>query len=179
VAAVLPDERAAGRTAARTLLAAGHRDRIWLVGESPAGVYAGRERRLGIAEVLSGTQLTLARRLDCLWWPEPSYAAVREALLANPPPPTAIICLNDRAALGAYQALAEAALTVPGDVSLLSFDDSDLASWLRPQLSSIAIPHFHLGQRAVELLLGGPAPGVYPIPMPLRERASIGPPVSS
>jgi LacI family transcriptional regulator len=174
---VLPDERAAGRTAARALLAAGHRDRIWLVGESPAGVYAGRERRLGVEDVLARAQLALAGTVDCLWWPEPSYAAVRE-FLASGPVPSAIICLNDRVAFGAYQALAEAGLAIPRDVSLLSFDDSDLASWLRPQLTSIAIPHFELGRRAVELLLdGSPAEGVHRVAMPLRERASVGPPL--
>jgi LacI family transcriptional regulator len=177
VPAVLPDERAAGRTAARVLLAAGHRNRIWLVGESPAGVYAGRERRLGIEDVLGRAQLSLAGTVDCLWWPEPSYAAVREFLVGGPPP-SAIVCLNDRVAFGAYQALAEVGLTIPDDVSLLSFDDSDLASWLRPQLTSIAIPHFELGRRAVELLLSGPpAQGIHRVAMPLRERSSVGPPV--
>jgi LacI family transcriptional regulator len=176
VPAVVPDERGAGRTAARTLLAAGHRDGIWLVGESPPAVYAGRERRAGIEEVLARAHLALAGTVDCLWWPEPSYHAVREFLAAGTRP-SAIVCLNDRVALGAYQALAGAGLAVPADVSLLSFDDSDLASWLRPQLTSIAIPHFDLGQRAVELLLTGePAPGVQRVAMPLRERASVGPP---
>jgi LacI family transcriptional regulator, galactose operon repressor len=176
VPAVVPDERAAGRTAVRTLLAAGHRERIWLVGESPPGVYAGRERRAGVEDVLARADLALAGTLDCPWWPEPSYAAVRECLAAGTRP-SAIVCLNDRVAFGAYQALAEAGLAVPDDVSLLSFDDTDLASWLRPQLTSIAIPHYDLGRRAVELLLAGePAQGVQRVPMPLRERASVGPP---
>jgi len=101
-------------------------------------------------------------------------------LLATGTRPTAIVCLNDRVAFGAYQALAEATLAVPADVSLLSFDDSDLASWLRPQLTSIAIPHFDLGRRAVELLLSDqPAQGVHRVAMPLRERASVGPPAAA
>jgi LacI family transcriptional regulator len=179
VPAVVPDERAAGRTAGRTLLAAGHRDRIWLVGESPAGVYAGRERRTGIEEVLGRAGVALAGTVDCLWWPEPSYAATRD-FLASGTRPSAVICLNDRVAFGAYQALSEAGLAVPADVSLLSFDDSDLASWLRPQLTSIAIPHFDLGRRAVELLLGEErAPAVHRVAMPLRERASVGPPADA
>jgi LacI family transcriptional regulator len=152
---------------------------MWLVGETPTSVYAGRERRAGIGEVLTRAQVRIAGSVDCLWWPEPAYAAVREHLLASPPP-TAIICLNDRVALGTHQALTEAGLGVPRDVSLLSFDDSDLASWLRPQLTSIAIPHFDLGRRAVELLLDkAPAQGVHRVPMPLRERASVGPPVTA
>jgi DNA-binding LacI/PurR family transcriptional regulator len=55
--------------------------------------------------------------------------------------PAALVCLNDRIALGTYEALAAASLRVPGDVSVVSFDDSPLASWLRPALTSIALPH--------------------------------------
>ena len=62
-------------------------------------------------------------------------------------------------------------------MSVISFDDSHLASWMRPQLTSIAIPHFELARRAVELLLiEQDAGGVHRIPMPLRERGSVGPP---
>jgi LacI family transcriptional regulator len=68
---------------------------------------------------------------------------------------------------------------VPDDVSVVSFDDSDLARWLRPQLSSVALPHFELGRRAVELLLDdGAAGSVNLVPMPLAERGSIGPPLA-
>jgi LacI family transcriptional regulator len=68
-------------------------------------------------------------------------------------------------------------LRIPEDISIVSFDDSDLASWLRPQLTSVAIPHFELGRRAVELLLTeGRQPEVERVPMPLRRRASVGPP---
>jgi LacI family transcriptional regulator len=60
---------------------------------------------------------------------------------------------------------------------VVSFDDSDLASWLRPGLTSVAIPYFELGRRAVEILLAADKPtGTQRIPMPIRERDSIGPP---
>jgi LacI family transcriptional regulator len=89
----------------------------------------------------------------------------------------ALFCLNDRIAFGVYQAAAEAGLTVPDDVSVVSFDDSHLASWLRPALTSVAIPHFELGRTAVELLLADvPAHDVHPVPMPVRERGSVAPP---
>lgn len=176
VPAVLPDERNAGRTAARTLLDAGHRQRIYLVGEVPAEVFAAVERRAGVEQVLTDAGLALAGTVECLWWPESAYEAVHR-FLAGGARPSALICLNDRVAFGAYQSLAEAGLTVPGDVSVVSFDDSHLASWMRPQLTSIAIPHFELARRAVELLLiEQEARGPHRIPMPLRERASVGPP---
>jgi LacI family transcriptional regulator len=78
-------------------------------------------------------------------------------------------------ALGTYQALREAGLTIPGDVSVLSFDDSDLAAWLRPPLTSISLPHYQLGWQAVETLLdaaGRDEPAVRRVAMPVRHRAS-------
>jgi LacI family transcriptional regulator len=176
VPAVVPDEFEAGRTAARTLVEAGHRERIHLVGETVPGVYAGERRLAGIRDVLAEEGLSLAGTIDCLWWPEPAHAAVGR-FLADGHRPTAMICLNDRVAFGAYQAVQEAGLRIPEDISVVSFDDSDLASWLRPSLTSIAIPHFELGRRAVELLLADhPDGGVERIPMPLHSRASVAAP---
>ena len=173
---VLPDDEGAGRHAAELLLAAGHADRIVLVGETLEHVLAGTMRRGGIELVLEREGLSLAGTVECLWWPEPAYQAVA-GLLADGPPPTALICMNDRVAMGAYRALRHAGLSVPGDVSVVSFDGSDLAGWLDPGLTSIAIPHFEMGRRAVELLLAEvPKPGQVVVDMPPRLRDSIGPP---
>ncbi len=76
---------------------------------------------------------------------------------------------------------------MPDDVSVVSFDDYPLASWLRPGLSSFAIPHEALGRTAVELLIAmvtadpatstGPTPNaVHRIPMPVRLRESVAAP---
>lgn len=175
-AAVVPDERAAGRAAAQALVEAGHGAGIHLVGVVTNRVYAARERLAGIADVLGPRRLRLGGAIDCDWWPEPAYAAVR-AFLDSAPAPTALICLNDRIAFGAYEAAAEVGLRVPADLSIVSFDDSDLAAWLRPALTSVALPYAELGRRAVELLLD-PArrAGVELVPMPLHARDSVGPP---
>jgi LacI family transcriptional regulator len=91
--------------------------------------------------------------------------------------PTALICANDRLALGAYQALQEAGLAIPDDVSVISFDDSELAAWMRPSLTSIALPHYVLGAMAVDLLLGDThEPVVHRCPMPRATRESVGRP---
>jgi LacI family transcriptional regulator len=114
--------------------------------------------------------------IDCDWWPDSAYEAVSRAL-ADGLRPRALICLNDRVALGAYQALRAAGQVIPRDVSVLSFDDSDLAAWLRPQLTSISLPHYELGRQAVDTLLGPPSdPAVTRVPMPVRRRASIAEP---
>lgn len=173
--AVVPDERAAGRAAARVLIDAGHRGGIHLIGSSPASVYAAKERVAGIDETLAAAGTKLAGKVACEWWPESACQAVAD-LLAKGVRPAALICLNDRIAFGAYQAVQEAGLAVPGDVSVVSFDDSDLASWVRPALTSVALPHVELGRRAVELLLdAGHGPGVRMIPMPLHARDSVAP----
>ena len=173
---IIPDELAAGWSAAATLLEAGHRGGIHLVGSPGEHVFAARERLAGIREGLHAADVRLAETIECDWWPDSAYEAVSQAL-AGGLLPQALICLNDRIALGAYQALREAGLTIPHDVSVLSFDDSDLAAWLRPQLTSVSLPHYQLGWEAVEKLLGPSGePAVTRVPMPVRRRASVAKP---
>ena len=85
----------------------------------------------------------------------------------------ALLCLNDRLAFGAYQALAEAGLRIPEDVSVVSFDDDEIASYLRPGLTTIALPHDEMGRRAVESLLSPSEAEGMLIPMPVIRRNSI------
>lgn len=173
---IVPDEVAGGRAAARLLLEAGHREHIWLVGEAPSSSLPGSGRRHGLAAELALSGAELEVELSCPWWPEGAYEAMTHAL-PRAPRPGAIVCLNDRIAFGVYQALAEAGLSVPSDVSVVSFDDSELASWLRPALSSIGLPEFEMGRLAVEALLSPePGPEVRKVRMPVRARDSIGPP---
>ena len=179
VSAVIPDERAAGAAAAQALLDAGHREGIHLVGEPAPDVFAGRERVAGIEAALAAAGTALAGIVPCPWAPQPACQAVAD-FLAGGGMPAALICLNDRVALGAYQALYDADRRVPGDVSVVSFDDSDLASWVRPTLSSVALPHEALGRVAVELVLDPPGEAeVRRLPMPLRRRESVAAPRGS
>lgn len=171
--AVVPDEVAGARTAAETLLLAGHRDGIHLVGGDalPRGV-AGDLRRRGITAALAEAGTALAGTVDCPWSVVPAREAVSD-LLASGVRPRALVCLNDRIAMGVYQALAEHHLRVPDDVAVVSFDGSDLAGWLRPSLTSVQIPYRALGAAAVATLLSG-APEQQQIPMPLLPGGSTG-----
>lgn len=182
-ACVVPDEQAAGAQAVRLLLEAGHRDGIHVVGGrhctrgTPEGVLAGHERMRGIEAGVAAAGVQLAGVVECDWSvPEHGYRATR-SLLDTGARPTALICCNDRLAFGAYQALRDAGLSIPSEMSVVSFDDSELASWLRPALTSIALPHHELGRTAVSLLLSDDLrPAVYRIPMPVRRRESISAP---
>ncbi len=175
--AVVPDEVAGGRTAVAALCAAGHGERIHLVGETPAHVVPARQRLAGIEAGLAAAQVTLAGHVSCAWWPESAYDAM-SGLLAGGERPAALICLNDRIAFGVYQALADAGLRIPDDVSVISFDDSDLATWVRPALTSVALPLYEMGALAIETLLAGGPAGTQLVAMPLRNRGSVAPPAS-
>jgi LacI family transcriptional regulator len=175
--AVLPDEVEGGRSAAAALLAAGHREGIWLVGEPAPHVIAAAERLRGIRAALAEAGTDLAGIVPSEWWPESAFERFGAFLDAGGPP-AAVICLNDRIAMGVYQALAARGLRVPRDLSVVSFDDSDLAVWLHPALSSVALPHRELAATAVDLLLreDGPDHAEHRVAMPVRQRESVAPP---
>lgn len=180
---VVPDELQAGRDAARALLQAGHAEGIWAIGghlavpASPEGNIAGNERMRGIEEVLRAGGARLDGVIECDWNTQDGYREV-SALLAAGHRPKALVCLTDRLSFGAYQALGEAGLSVPGDVSVVSFDDQDIAAALRPALTTLKLPHHQLGRLAVELILSeGPLEtAVHRVAMPLQERESVGAP---
>ena len=185
VPSVLPDEIEAGRTAARALLDAGHTEGIYLVGadpkknRGPKDSLAAAQRLQGIKEVMSAASVSLAGGvMRPQWQPTDGYEATMR-LLKQKSKPRALICFNDRLSVGAYQALQETGIKVPDQVSVVSFDDEPVASWLRPQLTTVALPHYELGRKAIEVLFddNGQQPygaaKVHRVPMPLRERGSI------
>ena len=189
---VLPDEVEAGRAAARVLLKAGHRDAIHLIGAGPRmrdvapGTVAGTERLAGIRETLREAGVKIAGGRVCPDW-QPEYGLAATRALLETERPCALICFNDRIALGAYQALHDAGLRVPEDVSVVSFDDHPIASWIRPKLTTVALPHYELGRKAVDVLfakMGRPgadgerAGETHRVPMPVRERESVAAPAT-
>ena len=187
--AVVPDELEAGRAAARLLIERGHR-KIYLVGagprltDVPPDSIAGTERLQGIGEALRAAGIEPAGYFAMPDWTPPyGRAAVRE-LLQQDPSPGALICFNDRVAFAAYQVLGEAGLRIPHDVSIVSFDDYEIASWMRPGLTTFALPHKEMGRRAVELLIAQidrgdtpvEPPAIHRIPLTLHTRESVASP---
>jgi LacI family transcriptional regulator len=113
------------------------------------------------------------------------YAA-RE-LLQRPDRPTAIFAYNDRTALGVYRAARDLGLGIPEDLSVVGFDDQILvAAELRPELTTVALPHYSLGRLAAETLLEVVSAenaadvkqpsGTVLVPCPMVHRKSVGPP---
>jgi LacI family transcriptional regulator, galactose operon repressor len=92
---------------------------------------------------------------------------------------TALFAGSDQIALGAMLALDRHGLRVPGDVSVVGFDDETFASYCRPPLTTVRQPTFAIGQAAVFSLLvradGGEPPPLASFPTRLCIRASTGP----
>lgn len=74
-------------------------------------------------------------------------------LLKMPDPPTAIFATSDLITLGALQAIFEEGLHIPQDISLVAFDDTDYAQYLRCPLTAVAQPKEMMGEIAVKLLI--------------------------
>ena len=179
---VLPAEDAGGRAAVDLLFAQGHRDGIALIGQNDE-VERDMFRSATVAARVAGIRAAMAEHGATfvaeesiwLWEPENGYDATRR-VLAEHDDIRALICMNDRLAFGAYQAAEEAGLKIPRDLSIVSFDNDEIAAYLRPGLTTVGLPHEQMGRRAVELLLGGGTAEAHLIPMPVVERASIAAP---
>lgn len=93
-----------------------------------------------------------------------SYQSGQEAarqLFARPQPPTAIFACNDTMAIGAMSFLQQGGLAIPGDVSVVGFDNISLSAFYIPRLTTLGMLSMEVGQRLCHLLLdriGGQLP---------------------
>ncbi len=180
--AVLPAEEEAGYAVTRQLIDAGHGDGIALIGNAPLACSTPRisvtigRRFAGIHRALDEAGVTPVAVADFEFWePWNGYDATKE-LLASGVEFSALLCLNDRVAFGAQQALQERGLRIPDDVSLASFDDDQIASYMRPGITTARLPYLEMGRKGLELLLEPTSPpGEHLIEMPLQVRGSILP----
>ena len=106
----------------------------------------------GSTERLAEAGTSVSEWLECRWSLDAAYDVVAPWLAAGGRPQV-VVCLNDRIAWGVYHALADIPLIVPDDVSVVSFDGSELGRWMRPTLASVALPFFEMGEEAVRILL--------------------------
>lgn len=176
---VLPDEEAGGRAAAEFVLGHGHRRVAFLAGVE--GMWATQARMLGYRAALTGADLPHDESLIRYgtYRIGSGYHLAREVLRARRPP-TALLCGNDRMAIGAYLAVAEAGLRVPDDISVMGYDDEpQIAADVVPALSTVRLPYEEMGGWAVRQLLGGHHASLPPrtlMPCVVVARSSVGPP---
>jgi DNA-binding LacI/PurR family transcriptional regulator len=148
------DDVAGGRMATEHLVALGHR-RIAFVGDfehNYQGFTSSAMRRAGYEQALTAAGLDVEpeRVRRAAHGREPAANLARE-LLSSPEPPTAIFAVSDTQATGVLEAAEQLGVNVPGDLSVIGYDDIELARYAG--LTTIAQPLEESGERGAELLL--------------------------
>lgn len=152
IAAVSAAHSSGARAVADHLISLGHRDIGVIAG--PEEWLAGDARLAGHRAALAQAGVLLTR--DRLRHVEPTTAQGKRAaaeLLDLTPRPTAIVCFNDKVAVGTMQAARERGLRVPQDLSIAGFDDIDLAEATDPRLTTVRQPLQEMGRIAVTQLM--------------------------
>jgi LacI family transcriptional regulator len=141
-----------------------------------------KSRLRGYRNALSSADLPCLEELIYQgdWLPSSGYEGTR-AMMAMPKPPTAIFCQNDRMAIGCYEALKELGLSIPQDVSVVGYDDDEVASHLSPPLTTVNLADRALGRWVIDQMFHGPRgePLRHPLvklECELVERNSVAPP---
>jgi len=146
------DDVAGGRLATNYLLALGHRTIGYihgpLVKQSTQDRYRGYELTLGERGMKPDPRLVAAGDGQAAG----GQKAMHE-LLQRQPRPTAVFCFNDATAIGALRAVRAAGLSVPGDISIIGYDDIAFAAYTEPPLTTVAQQTHELGRRAMCLVL--------------------------
>lgn len=177
---VVPDEEGAGRGAVEVLLDCGHRDIAVLSGpldHFQTGLRAGGAVQALRAAGIRPQQLEADDvRID-------EGLAAAAALLTTGRPPTALVCTNERLAVGVMLAAARLGLSIPEDLSLVSLDDREqLSAQLAPAVTRMERPDDLMAAHAAELLMSWvetdqpPDAHAYSFVCPRVDGASVGPP---
>ena len=180
---VISDEKQGIRMILRYLHDLGHTRLAHIAG--PQGLSTGQLRLAAFCEAsaelgleFDETTIAISRRFD----EEEGYRCSEYLLNANPEI-TAILCANDRLALGAMKYLQSRGLRCPEDISVTGFNDMSFLDLLPVRLTTIRIQQFELGKAAATILLNlinksaEKAPRETVLPVELMVRDSAGPPL--
>ncbi len=149
------DDFEGGFRATQYLIESGHR-RIAIV--YPEHHTPSQKRLTGYRNALTQFDIPLDSRLEkhrtIVNWSEANYAywLTKELLGLGDERPTAIFYFNDDAALRGYTAIREAGLKIPDDISVIGFDDAQIASLADVPLTSVVHPKYQVGKWAAEIL---------------------------
>lgn len=176
------DNRAVAAVAAEHLLELGHRRFAVISGKTAMNDRAADQVE-GIRSRLSreGIELPGHMTIECGF----ALAEARQAfrrLVSFQEPPTAIICTHDQLAFGCILEAANTGVDIPGDVSVMGFDDLKWASNLMPSLTTMYVPTAEIGNAAADFLIdrleGADVPAATEFSAHLIQRESTSPPKS-
>jgi LacI family transcriptional regulator len=177
---VVPAEVSGGFAAVEYLIAKGHRRIGFVNGE--AWMDAATDRLKGYRQALATHDIPFDPKLvlNGDWLPLSGEACAHQ-LLEIEKPPSVIFCANDLMAMGALRAAQTLALHVPNDISIMGYDDQELARYTHPPLSTLVLPNYEMGKQAAEVLIASAVsskpmrPGIIKVEGPLVERGSVAP----
>jgi LacI family transcriptional regulator len=146
------DHRIGGQLAAQALLARNHKHIAVISGPQEAS--DNRRRLQGFFEELNKCDITREQVpiIDADFTATGGWNAA-EQLLTRRVRFTGLFCANDQMAMGAISFLQAAGKSVPGDISVVGYDDVDIAAYLSPRLTSVHIGIGEMGMNACRLLL--------------------------
>lgn len=144
------DQEAGSRLATQHLIDLGHRHICEISG--PLNWFDGLTRHSSWLDTLAAAGLKPGLSIEGDWTAASGYAATQK-LLDTHKPFTALVVGNDQMALGALHALHERGLAVPGDISVVGFDDIPEAAFFEPPLTTIRQNFEQLGRKGVECLI--------------------------
>lgn len=141
------DDRKAAAGATRYLLSLGHRTVHYLAIPSSTRT---SQRQAGWRQALQEAAAPVPAPVQCGWTPRSGYQTGQR--LAADPEVTAVLCGNDDLALGVMRAVHAAGLSIPGDISVVGFDDTPVAEFLTPPLTTVRLDFAELGRACFALL---------------------------
>jgi LacI family transcriptional regulator len=161
------------------LVRAGHRKIGFVSGDLNRLSF--RQRMDGYRKALSASRLALEAKYIRTGGLEDGYALFKS--LMEQEEPTAVFAANDINAIRGYKAVHDLGLRIPADVSIVGFDDIDLAAMASPPLTTVRVHKHEFGSIAARTILNlvrGDKPSNPYIVMPtqLIERGSVGPPAA-
>jgi DNA-binding LacI/PurR family transcriptional regulator len=151
---VLCDGYSGALSAVRYLISLGHK-KIGYIGSTQQKYQVFNEHRYqGYLDAMTqaGLKVNEDYVVDTFLTSSDGYNSMLE-LVRGKAIPTAIFCGNDTVALGVMKALNECVISVPDDISVMGFDNIEMAAYTRPSLTTIAIPTKELGRIAVKIML--------------------------
>lgn len=147
------DNRASMRALTERVIACGHRDIAMIAGVTQWNDRA-IDRVAGVRDAMqaAGLKLPPDRVIEADYFADAGGTALT-ALVSRQPRPTAIICGNDVLAVGALRQARLEGLLPPRGLSIVGFDDIELASLVEPPLTTVHVPHRRMGQTVARMLL--------------------------